>query len=72
MITAQKAKDLQMEAKYDTFSLNVKVIESAKRGLKNITIPEELEPELVAYLIDLGYGVDLQTQPSVKTIISWG
>lgn len=71
MITAQKAKDLQMEAKYDIFSLNVKVIESAKRGLNSITITEELEPELVVYLIDLGYGVDLQTQPSIKTTISW-
>ena len=34
MITAQKAKDLQMEAKYDIFSLNVKVIESAKNTIK--------------------------------------
>ena len=71
MITAQNAKDLQMEAKYDTFGLNVKVIENAKRGLNSIIIPEELEPELVAYLIDLGYKVDLQTQPSIKTTISW-
>ena len=71
MITAQKAKDIQMEEKYNVFGLNFKVIESAKRGLNSITITEELEPELVAYLIDLGYGVDLQTQPSIKTTISW-
>lgn len=71
MITAQEAKGLQLDAKYCIRGLNFKIHESAERGLGSLTISSELEPEIVVYLIDLGYRVDLRTEPSIETTISW-